>query len=436
LTKTAERRKIGEGNRRHIRPKTRGAFAREKNVAKTIEEINEKIRTGKAVVVTAEEMVGIVKKKGETKAAREIDVVTTGTFGPMCSSSIYLNFGHSSPKIKIGGGTCTLNGVPAYTGLAAVDVILGATAVPASDPCNRNFPGEFRYGGGHVIEDLVAGKEVRLDTSAYGTDCYPRKELSTLFTLAQINEAVLFNPRNCYQNYNVAVNTTRKTIYTYMGVLKPLLHNANYCSAGTLSPLLRDPEYRTLGIGTRIFLGGGTGYIVWQGTQHNPSVPRTPEGVPKRPAGTLAVIGDAKQMSCDYLRGASLTGYGVSLCVGIGIPIPIVDEKAALQCGLPEEKLLAPVVDYGKEYPSGGTRVLAEVSYAQLRSGTIRLCGKNVPTGSLSSLPIARKIANALADSLRKGTFLLTTPVAPIPGPQSGLSPKALAINPPQGDTP
>ena len=395
-------------------------------MAKTIEEINDKIRSGKAVVVTAEEMVDIVRRKGEEKAAREIDVVTTGTFGPMCSSSIYLNFGHPAPRIKIGGGSCLLNGVPAYTGLAAVDVVLGATAVASLDPGNSTFPGEFRYGGAHVIEDLVAGKKIKLEISAYGTDCYPNKKLTTFFSLDQINEAVLFNPRNCYQNYNVAVNRSKKAIYTYMGVLKPSLGNANYCSAGILSPLLRDPEYRTTGIGTRIFLGGGTGYVVFQGTQHNPEVPRTPEGVPVRPAGTLAVLGDLKGMSAEFLRGASFTGYGVSLCVGIGIPIPIIDERSAFHCGIPEEKLMAPVVDYSSDYPNRNPKVLTEVSYAQLRSGSITFGGKKIPTGSLSSLPVARKIATILADSIRKGAFLLTSPVAPIPGIGSGISLKSL----------
>ena len=73
-----------------------------------------------------------------------------------------------------------------------------------------------------------------------------------------------------YQNYNVAVNLSDKTIYTYMGVLKPRMGSAGYSSAGQLSPLLKDPYYKTIGIGTRIFLGGGIGYVAWPGTQFNP----------------------------------------------------------------------------------------------------------------------------------------------------------------------
>ena len=261
-------------------------------VAKTIQEINEKIKRGSAVVVTAEEIIDLVEKKGEKKVAQEVDVVTTGTFGPMCSSGAYLNVGHSKPRIKLGGGRAYLNDIPAYTGFAAVDIYIGATAMPDDDPRNQVYPGEFRYGGGHVIEDLVAGKDIKLVGSGYGTDCYPRKKIESLVNIKDLNEAVLFNPRNCYQNYNVAVNLSEKVIYTYMGILQPKLANANYCSAGQLSPLLNDPYYKTIGIGTRIFLGGGIGYVVWNGTQHNPGVKRGENGVPRFPAGTLCVIGD------------------------------------------------------------------------------------------------------------------------------------------------
>ena len=138
------------------------------------------------------------------------------------------------------------------------------------DPLNKVYPGEFKYGGGHVIQDLVAGKAVHLEAEAYGTDCYPNKRLEREITLKQMTNAILCNPRNCYQNYNVAVNLSKRTIYTYMGPLRPKAGNANFCTAGELSPLFNDPYYRTIGIGTRIFLGGGVGYVVFPGTQHNP----------------------------------------------------------------------------------------------------------------------------------------------------------------------
>lgn len=388
---------------------------------KSIDEINEKIKKGKVVVVTAEEMIGITKDKGTKKASEYVDVVTTGTFGPMCSSGMFINVGHSKPRIKIGGGKCYLNDVPAYCGIAAVDLYIGATASPDDDPRNTVYPGAFKYGGGHVIEDFISGKNINLVATAYGTDCYPRKKIETFINKTNVNEAYLYNPRNDYQNYNVAVNATDRVIHTYMGVLKPHLNSANYCSAGQLSPLLNDPKYRTVGIGTRLFLGGGIGYVAWYGTQHNPDVPRSPEGIPRAGAGTLAVIGDAKQMSAEYIKGASFIGYGATIFVGIGIPIPIIDEEMAYFTSRSDEDFWAQVVDYGNDYPNREPRSLGEVNYAQLKSGAIRLNGKEIPTFPISSYSKAVSIATTLKEWIHSARFLLTNPVESLPGLDAGI---------------
>jgi len=399
-------------------------------MSRTIAEINEKIKKGKAVVVTAEEVIDIAKEKGSKQAAEEIDVVTTGTFSPMCSSGVFLNIGHSQPRIKLGGGKVYLNDVPVYTGLAAVDVFLGATALPDNDPRNKFYPGEFNYGGGHVIEELVAGKDIRLTATAYGTDCYPRKKLETWINLKDINNAILFNVRNAYQNYDVGVNLSDKTIYTYMGVLKSELGNANYCSSGELSPLLNDPYYKTIGMGTKVFLGGGIGYVAWHGTQHNPHVLRTDNGAPREPAGTLALIGDLKQMKPEWLVGTSMLGYGCTLTVGIGIPIPILSEEIIRYTMASDADIFAPIVDYSEAYPQRKPDILAEVSYTELKSGHITIQGKDVPTASLSSYPKAIEIANILKGWIERGEFLLTEPVAPLPGAESGITFKPLKERP------
>jgi len=389
-------------------------------MVRTIEEINEKIKQGRAVVATAEEIIGIVNEKGLQQAAREVDVVTTGTFSPMCSSGAYFNIGHAKPRIKLGGGRVYLNDVPAYAGFAAIDLFIGSNALPDDDPRNRLRPGEFNYGGGHVIEELVAGKDVQLVATAYGTDCYPRKKLETWINIKDLNQAVLFNPRNAYQNYNVAVNLSDKTIYTYMGILKPRLGNASYSTAGQLSPLFNDPLYKTIGIGSRVFLGGGIGYVAWHGTQHCPDVPRTKGGVPTRPAATLALIGDLKQMSPRWLVGASMIGYGTTLAVGIGTPIPILSEEILKFTTVTDADILAPVVDYSKAYPQCKPDIVAEVSYAQLKSGSINIKGKDIPTASMSSYSRALEIATTLKEWIQNGRFLLTQPVAPLPAAGSG----------------
>ena len=386
---------------------------------KTIKEINEKIRKGQVVVVDAEEIIDIVAEKGIEKAAREVDVVTTGTFGPMCSSGAFLNTGHAKPRCKF--TKAWLNDVSAYAGLAAVDVYVGATEMREGDPLNSVFPGRFEYGGGHVIEDLVAGKEVEFRAEAYGTDCYPRKDVRSWIKLEDLNQAVLTNPRNAYQNYAVAVNRdSDRVIYTYMGVLQPNMANANYCSAGQLSPLLNDPLYRTVGIGTRIFLGGGIGYVWWEGTQHAPVAPRIEQGAPKVPAGTLAVCGDMKQMNSRWLRGTSFVGYGVSLAVGIGLPIPILDEETLRYCAVSDAELVATIVDYSTDYPTCTPSNIGTVTYKELKTGKINVNGKEIPTAGISSYSRAKEIATELKEWIAKGEFLLTEAVAPIPGPDSG----------------
>jgi uncharacterized protein (DUF39 family) len=354
-----------------------------------------------------------VKKKGPAKAAREIDVVTTGTFAPMCSSGAFINFGHTKPRIK--SFQVWLNDVQAYAGIAAVDCYIGATKPADDDPLNRVHPGQFNYGGGHVIQDLVAGKKVRLKVKGYGTDCYPNREVEKRITLEDLPYAVLLNPRNAYQNYNCAINLSSKTAYTYMGVLKPMVGNANYSTSGQLSPLLNDPLYRTIGLGTRIFLGGAQGYVVWPGTQHNPTAARNENGAPVSQAATLMVTGNLKDMDPRWLVGVSMLGYGCSLAVGLGIPIPILDEEMARYTGVSDENLFTQIIDYGKEFPTGAATSLGQISYAELKSGSITFNGQEVPTVPLSSYTRAKEIANLTKSWIEKGEFLLTVPQVGLP---------------------
>ncbi len=372
-------------------------------MAKTWDEINARIASGEAVVMTAEEFSAVAADEGISKAAKRVDVVTTGTFGPMCSSGVMLNFGHSDPPIRM--GEITLNDVEAYGGLAAVDTYLGVT-----QPSRTKG---IEYGGAHVIEDLLRGKSVRLRASSAGTDCYPRTEIDTWVTLDDLNQAYLFNPRNAYQNYAVAVNTGDRAIHTYLGTLLPRLGNATYCSAGALSPLLNDPTYRTIGVGSRIFVAGAPGYVAWEGTQHNPNQTRDDNGVPVAPAGTLAVIADLKQASPEFFSAAAFTGYGTSAFVGIGVPIPVLDEEIAATLALTDADISATVIDYGVARRSRPS--LGRVTYAQLRSGEIEVEGTLVPTGPISSLSKARRIASELKTWITEKGFTIQEPLQLLP---------------------
>ncbi len=370
-------------------------------MTKTYEEINDRIRSGEAVVLTAEEVVDLVRKKGAAKAAEEVDVVTTGTFGAMCSSGAFLNFGHSDPPIRM--ADIRLNSVEAYGGLAAVDTYIGATA--AIDP-----PGKG-YGGGHVIEDLISGKRIHLRATSPGSDCYVRRSIDTYVSLEDLNEAYLYCPRNLYQNYAVATNTSSRTLHTYMGKLLPNMKNATYSSAGSLSPLLNDPHLDTIGVGTRILLAGGEGYVAWQGTQFSTAAEEV-NGVPVKGSRTLALIGDMKGMDPKYVRGLDITGYGISLALGIGVPIPVLDEGVIQRCSLSDDELYAEMLDYS--LPSG-RKSMKRYSYSELRSGKVEYNGRRIRTSSLSSLSGARKVASQLKDMIEHGEFLLNRPSVMLP---------------------
>jgi uncharacterized protein (DUF39 family) len=380
----------------------------EYKVNKTYEQINKKIAKGEAVVVTAEEIIDIAQKHGVVEAAKKVDVVTTGTFAPMCSSGAFINIGQFKPLVRT---TKTwFNNVPAYSGVAAVDCYLGATQTSDDDPLNKHHPGEFNYGGGHVIQDLVAGKEVEVRAESYGTDCYPNKKIEKIVTLKDLPNAMLCNPRNAYQNYNCAINRTDKIKYTYMGTLKPEMGNANYSTSGELSPLFNDPYLKTIGLGTRIFLGGAQGYVTWTGTQHKKDVERGLNGVPVTPSGTISVMGDLKEMSPEWLVGQSIRGYGVSLSIGIGIPIPILNEEMLKYAAVSDDEIFTQIVDYGYDYPQAISKSYGQVSYAELKSGTIMIKGEKVPTVPLSSMVKARKIAEILKTNIQRSRFFLGHP--------------------------
>ncbi len=357
---------------------------------RSIEEINEKIRRGDVCVVTAEEMKEIVEEIGAEKAFKEVDVVTTGTFGAMCSSGAFFNFGHSDPPIKM--QKVWMNDVEAYTGIAAVDAYLGVTQLSET---------REDYGGAHVIEELVSGREIELKAVGYGTDCYPKRSIITEISLEDINQAVMVNPRNAYQRYKAATNSSDRILRTYMGTLLPHFGNVTFAGCGEISPLNNDPEFRTIGVGTRIFLCGAKGYIIGEGTQHSP------------PFGTLMVKGNLKEMKPEFMKAIVIPGYGVTLCLGIGIPIPIIDVEMAEFTAVRDKDIYTEIIDFG--VPRRDRPVVKRVSYAELKSGKVEINGEEVRVSSLSSYYMARKVMIELKKMIERGEFLLSAPVERLP---------------------
>jgi uncharacterized protein (DUF39 family) len=391
---------------------------------RSIADINEKIRRRQAVVYTAEAFKAYAQEQGITAAAKAVDIVTTGTFEPMEASGAILNLGHTDPPIKI--LECHLDGVPAYAGFGAVDLYIGASQPAATGRTGEIIESEenHEYGGGHVIANLVAGRSVHLQATGHITDCYPRAGLDTTITRDSINQFYLFNPRCLYQNFIVGVNGGDRPLATYLGTLQPRLGNAVYAHPGALSPLMNDPDLEAIGIGTRIFLGGGVGYIAWEGTQHFPLQRRLPNRTPIGPAATVALIGDGKQMQAKWVRGCYFKGYGPSLMLGVGVPIPLLTEAIAAHCAVQDNDVIAPVMDFS--IPRRVRPTFGLVSYAQLKAGQIIIDGQKVRTAPLASLYLARQIAETLKQWIDDGNFELSAPVAMLPKDRAFLPQDAL----------
>ncbi len=370
---------------------------------RSIGEINEKIKRGDVVVLTASEMKDLIDEEGIDKAFEKVDVVTTGTFGAMCSSGAFVNLGHADPPIRI--TEAWLDDVYAYAGLAAVDLYIGATQVSEVD---KNF------GGAHVIEKLIKGEKVKLKAINPGTDCYPRKEVETWIDKYTINQAYLYNPRNCYQNYAAATNSSNKVLHTYMGTLLPNYGNVTYSTSGEISPLLNDPYLKTIGIGTRIFFGGTAGYVAWEGTQFNKDAERDPKtGIPLPTGATLALVGNLKEMSPEFIRPAVIEGYGISMYIGIGIPIPMLSPDVAKGVAIRNKDIFTYIEDYG--VPRRDKPIVKKVSYEELRNGKVKIGERYVKSAPLSSLRKAIEISQILKNWIKEGKFLLTEKVSPLP---------------------
>jgi uncharacterized protein (DUF39 family) len=366
---------------------------------RTLEEINEKIKKGKAVVLTAKEAKELATRESVKEVARKVDVVTTATFGPMCSSGVFLNLGHTSPKMKM--QEVYLDGVRAHGGLGAVDIFLGATE-SSSEKAN--------FGGAHVICKLIRGEKVEVEASGRPSDCYPRDFIRGAITLDEINQAYFFNPRNCYQNYNAATNSSDRILRTYMGVLLPAFGNLSYSGAGEISPLLNDPDLRTIGIGTPVFFCGGIGYVSWEGTQFNRDQQRDAKtATPIGPGVTLAIIADLREVQADLIKPIVIPGYGVSLSVSIGMAIPVFDEEMALRVSVRNRDIRTRIIDFatGEE--------IGLVNYQELIENNVVIRGKKVRAVTMSRNKEAQRITSILKEWVSSQRFPLCEPIKPLP---------------------
>jgi uncharacterized protein (DUF39 family) len=67
-------------------------------------------------------------------------------------------------------------------------------------------------------------------------------------------------------------------------------------------------------------------------------------------------------------------------------------------------------VDYSYDYPENTGKTIGQVSYGDLKSGKIKLRGREIPVAPLSSYSRAVEIADTLKTWILKKRFLLGEP--------------------------
>jgi putative methanogenesis marker 16 metalloprotein len=286
---------------------------------KTLEAINRKIQEGSAKVWAACEFKERVRS-GETVTARDVDVVTCGTFGVMSGTMAALSI-PVSPGGFVRAEQVWLNGVPAYPGpcpnenLGIIDVIVFGTAHAGR-----------KYGGGHLFRDIVSGKSIEVVVQAEG------REFVSSVRLPDLGFARIITTRSAFKNYYACVNPNRSVIHTIFSVtgLSGPCTEATFSGCGEINPLQNDPSLRTIGPGTRILVNGGIGYVMGTGTRSTPGRPN------------LSVYADMAGMVPE-LMGGFVTSAGPECLASFAVPVPVLDDRSVADLSILNEHIPLPV---------------------------------------------------------------------------------------------
>jgi putative methanogenesis marker 16 metalloprotein len=294
---------------------------------KDIDEINERINTGKAIVLTAEEFKQMVRDGEDIK---DVDVVTTATCGLMSGTT-----GIFSIPISERGGferakEVWLNDVPAYPGpcpnerLGIVDMIVYGTSHSLSKPSE--------YGGGHLFRDIVEGNGIEVEVRTNDDRMIERVTSIDDFEFSRI-----FTTRSCFKNYMGFINRRDdevKSIFSVGGMEGPF-KEAHVVGCGEFNPLEND--HKTIGVGTKILVNGVIGYVIGRGTRSE-----------ERP--NLSVVADMRGMIPECM-GGFITSAGPECITSIAIPIPIIDDDVRNSLKILDEEIALPIADIHDRVP-------------------------------------------------------------------------------------
>jgi putative methanogenesis marker 16 metalloprotein len=310
---------------------------------KSLETIRKRIRDGESIVMTAGELKSRLSR-GESISIRDVDVVTCGTCGIMSGTYAVLSFPVASPGSFLRAGDITINGVPCIPGpcpnerLGIVDLMVFGTA-----------HGSSSYGGGHLIRDIVSGKEVEVEVTAEGRRFPARVDITGM------PHARLFTTRSAFRNYVAMVNpgeVPERTIFS----VKPLAgkcSEATVSGCGEISPLENDPLLRFLTPGTPVLVNGGRGFVIGTGTRATSERPN------------ISVHADLASMDPQFC-GGFVTSAGPECISSIATAVPVLDEAVLESLKVRDHEIPLPVMDIGKR------REIGRSSYERVWQGTAR----------------------------------------------------------------
>ncbi len=296
-------------------------------------EIVDRVKRGKAVVMTSQEVCELVGS-GNAKELKRVDVVTTATRAVMSGTYAVLSFPVAEPHTFLRAKMVRMNGVPAQVGpcpnenLGVLDVVIFGTTHSRDNP---------EYGGGHLFRDLVERRPVLVDVT---TD--KGRRFTVEVGLDEMPHARLFGSRHAFKNYSAFVNPSDEPISTIFHArgFEPCCGGATFSGCGQINPIKNDPLLESIGTGTRILLNGGDGFVIGTGTRSCSDRPN------------LAGFGDMHQMDPEYM-GGFLTSAGPECICSWAVPIPVTTNTILSEIARLDRDICLPIMDVVTRTPLG-----------------------------------------------------------------------------------
>jgi uncharacterized protein (DUF39 family) len=371
--------------------------------------LRQRQRQGQLRVRVAADFRRLVAEVGLAEAYGATDVVVAANAEFTDQGSLHLTIGPSDPPIRF--REAQLEGLAAQTGGGGGDLVL---------PISGGLGESQRQGGAQLLARLLGGDGLALGATGEVTALQPRRDLQARLDLERIGSGRLVLHRAITENGVVAVSSGEGVLRSRWGPVLGPFGNALYGCGGAGSIGLARPGLALLGPGSPVLVGGSIGWVIGSGTGHQPGVPRSAGGHALSPGAVAAVSVDLHGLRPEWVRPCFFEGQGAALLVGVAAPIPLINAGVAARAACGDEDLEAPVLDVA--IPRRIRPRLGSASYAQLKSGAIRVDGHRVSAAPAHSPRLAEAIGRELVTWLEEDRFPLRLPLQPLSG-RCGLIP-------------